>query len=227
MIQLVRKEGETAKGYAYRFLRENIVAFQLEPGTCLNDLELSRSMGISRTPLREAIQKLNEESKIIEIYPQKGSWISLIDEKRVQEAQFMRVALEQAVLVRLCDTIVPENFEELERMVVLQKFYVESANRQAFFDSDNEFHYTLYKFCGLEMTYQFQQGMAIHYDRVRCNIDIMDRASKIIRDHKAIPSALKIRNKTKVRRVLEEHIKRGEEDIARLKEKYPQYFVKT
>lgn len=67
-----RQAGETAKEYAYRIIKENIITLELEPGSTLNDMEISQMIGISRTPVREAIIKLKEESDIIEIFPQRG-----------------------------------------------------------------------------------------------------------------------------------------------------------
>ena len=53
-----RQAGETAKEYAYRIIKENIITLELEPGSTLNDMEISQMIGISRTPVREAIIKL-------------------------------------------------------------------------------------------------------------------------------------------------------------------------
>ena len=79
--------GETAKEYAYRIIKENIITLELEPGSTLNDMEISQMIGISRTPVREAIIKLKEESDIIEIFPQRGMRIALIDTDIVQEVR--------------------------------------------------------------------------------------------------------------------------------------------
>ena len=74
-----KRHGETARQYAYRTLRENIISLELEPGAPFNDVEMSQMIGISRTPVREAVIQLSEESRIIEIFPQRGMRIALID----------------------------------------------------------------------------------------------------------------------------------------------------
>ena len=93
-----RQAGETAKEYAYRIIKENIITLELEPGSTLNDMEISQMIGISRTPVREAIIKLKEESDIIEIFPQRGMRIALIDTDIVQEVRFLRLTLEKAMV---------------------------------------------------------------------------------------------------------------------------------
>ena len=93
-----KRHGETARQYAYRTLRENIISLDLEPGAPFNDVEMSQMIGISRTPVREAVIQLSEESRIIEIFPQRGMRIALIDVDLVEEARFLRLVLERRLL---------------------------------------------------------------------------------------------------------------------------------
>ena len=67
-----KKSGETAREYAYNTIRDNIISLELEPGAPFNDIEVSQQIGISRTPVREAVIQLSEESRIIQIFPQRG-----------------------------------------------------------------------------------------------------------------------------------------------------------
>ena len=97
-----KRHGETARQYAYRTLRENIISLDLEPGAPFNDVEMSQMIGISRTPVREAVIQLSEESRIIEIFPQRGMRIALIDVELVEEARFLRLVLEKAAVELVC-----------------------------------------------------------------------------------------------------------------------------
>ena len=67
-----RRKGETAREYAYRMIREQIISLGLKPGEAFNDMEFAAKIGVSRTPVREAVIQLSEESRIIEIFPQRG-----------------------------------------------------------------------------------------------------------------------------------------------------------
>ena len=86
-----KKSGETAREYAYHTIRDNIISLELEPGAPFNDIEVSQQIGISRTPVREAVIQLSEESRIIQIFPQRGMRIALIDVELVEEARFLRL----------------------------------------------------------------------------------------------------------------------------------------
>ena len=98
-----KRSGETAREYAYRTIRDNIISLDLEPGSPFNDMEMSQHIGISRTPVREAVIQLSEESRIIEIFPQRGMRIALIDVELVEEARFLRLVLEKAAAELVCD----------------------------------------------------------------------------------------------------------------------------
>ena len=86
MIVKKRYGRETGREYVLRVLKENIVMLELEPGSRISENELAAELGISRTPVREALIELSK-SKIVEIYPQKGSYVSLIDWEMVEEGE--------------------------------------------------------------------------------------------------------------------------------------------
>ena len=90
--QLARENG---RDYALRTLKENIIRLELEPGSSISDREVASQLSLSRTPVREALLEL-AKSKVIDIYPQKGSVVSLIDYELVEEAYFIRNVLETA-----------------------------------------------------------------------------------------------------------------------------------
>ena len=78
-------------------LRRRIISLQLPPGEPLSENELAQELGVSRTPVRESLILLREEG-LVQVYPQIGSFVSLVDLGRVSEAQFVREAIECASL---------------------------------------------------------------------------------------------------------------------------------
>ena len=96
-----RQYAETARDYALRILKDNIVAMELEPGAMVSENELAAQMGLSRTPVREALMDL-AKFHIVEVLPQRGSRIALIDYALVEEARFARQVLEVAILEQVC-----------------------------------------------------------------------------------------------------------------------------
>ena len=118
MRVLERLARETGREYALRVLKENIVGLDLLPGSMLSENEIASCLNLSRTPVREAFIELSKV-KIVEIYPQKGSVVSLIDYNMVEEARFMRYVLESAVVELVCQKITPDWIRKLEENVTL------------------------------------------------------------------------------------------------------------
>ena len=220
-----RQAGETAKEYAYRILKENIISLEMEPGSPLNDVEFSQMIGVSRTPVREAIIKLKEESGIIEIFPQRGMRIALIDTEMVQEARFLRLTLEKAIVELACDMAGEEDFVWLEENLELQELYLKNNNLPKLLEQDNELHRRLFVICHKEQTYRMSRGLSIHYDRVR-NLEAGTavHAAKTVEDHQNLIQAIRDRDKERARQIMEVHLDRWLLNEQRLHKEYPQYF---
>ena len=96
-----RLKGESSKEYAMRVIRENIISLELEPGTSVSANELASEIPVSRGPIREALSELSKIG-IVEVYPQSGCKISMIDYTVVEEARFLRNTLECAIVKEAC-----------------------------------------------------------------------------------------------------------------------------
>lgn len=220
-----RKEYEAAKEYAYRILKENIITLELEPGSALNDMEVSRLIGISRTPVREAIIRLREESDIIEIFPQKGMCIAKIDTDVIQQVRFLRMTLEKAIVELACDVVQEEDLIRLDENLKLQEFYVKNQMFEQFFDSDNLMHKMFFTICRKELVYQKSQGLAIHYDRVRnMEMTTLKDSRTLLEDHIRLVRAIRGRDKEQASNIMEKHLDRWLLNEQKLREKFPQYF---
>src|ERR671936_1621606 len=92
-----RRTGVPARTQVYAALRDAIVRAELEPGRRLSENELASWLGVSRTPIREALVRLRDE-RLVEIVPQLGTFVSRISPQAVADAQFVREALECAAV---------------------------------------------------------------------------------------------------------------------------------
>ena len=101
LIILDREINEPIGDYAVRCLEYNIINMTLLPGTFISEKIVSEILSISRTPIREAFSRL-EKINLIEIYPQKGTRVSLIDTSIVEETSFMRMVLEKEIIKMVC-----------------------------------------------------------------------------------------------------------------------------
>lgn len=214
---------ETGREYALRILKENIIHLDLIPGTMLSENELASEMKLSRTPVREALIELSK-SGIVEIFPQKGSALTLIDYSMVEEARFMRNVLECAVVELDCGIEAPGMLEELETNVQLQEFYLKNRSSEKLLELDNQFHRMLFQMAGKPQVYALMGSITIHFDRVRSMSLATVKELKTVSDHRAILDAVRAGDKEGARTLMETHLSRYKIDQEELREKYPGYF---
>lgn len=138
-----KQRKETASEYALRVLKQNIVSLDLAPGSMVSENEMAARLGISRTPVREALIELSRVG-IVEILPQKGSRINLIDYDMVEQSRFLRLVLEREVVKLVCTSEASVDLSSLEENLRLQSFYIEHPNREKLLELDNQFHALLF-----------------------------------------------------------------------------------
>lgn len=214
---------ETAREYAFRVIKYNIISLELAPGSMVSENELAGEMGISRTPVREALIELSK-LKVVEIYPQKGSFISLIDSELVEEARVIRLILEQAMVEMACDVAEDEKIFALEENLRLQEFYLEYPTKDKLLQLDNEFHELLFDICKKKFTYDLLGGMMTHFDRARRLSLLVIKDIKTISDHRAVVNAIKNKDKVLAKEIITKHLSRYMVDEEELKKQYPFYF---
>lgn len=222
MIAAPREPREKARDYALRVLRENIVSLALEPGVRVSENELASEMGLSRTPVREALIEL-EHYGIVEIIPQHGSIISKIDYRQIDEARFMRLALETAAVQEACDAATAEQLAELKDNVQIQKMYHDNGNAKMLLAMDDKFHRTIFAVCNKLLAYSLMQNLAVHFDRVRQLSLTTVKELKIVEDHQAIYEAVALHDKERARKVMTTHLTRYKTDKAQIRAKYKDF----
>ncbi len=218
-----RLSGETGRDYAMRVLKDNIIRLELEPGSIISDRELAAGMNLSRTPVREAFLEL-AKVKIVEIYPQRGTMVSFIDYNLVEEARFIRSVLEVAVVRLACGLITPEQMEELEDNIRLQKFYHQNLSVERMLELDNEFHRMLFWIANKRQAYEMMDRITIHFDRVRNLAISAVKEHKWMEEHYNIYEAVRDNDPEQAARLMEIHLKRYQVDEEAIRQSYPQYF---
>ena len=164
------------------------------------------------------------KAKAVDIYPQRGSTVSLIDYDLVEEACFVRSVLETAVVEVVCGKATEASLEELEGNVKLQWFYLKERVTEKLLELDDEFHRLMFKTAGKMQAYQMMKGMMIHFDRVRNMAlgTIKDRS--LVEDHEKILEAVRDRDPMAARTLMERHLKRYQVDEEEIRRRYPGYF---
>lgn len=220
---LERLPRESGRDYALRTIKENIIHAELEPGAYISENELASELGLSRTPVREALIEL-ARCKAVEIAPQKRSMVSLIDYSLVEEARFTRNVLECAVVSLCCTMAAEEDLFHLSENVKLQEFYMNNGQYEAIMALDNQFHELLFNIAQKPQVFYLVKNMAIHFDRVRSialnGIHDLD----IVSDHRKILEAIRCRDCKLAEALMEIHLNRCKIDALAIRERFPQYF---
>ena len=215
---------ETARDYALRMLKRNIASLELTPGAMLSENELSAALGLSRTPIREALIDLSK-IRIVEILPQRGSRIALIDCAMVEESRFMRLVMEKAIVELACEMAPTLDFSAAEASVKLQQFYIENLLPEKLLLLDDDFHRELYRLTGRMQTYHLLESMRLHFDRVRSLCLHSEKEIKIVSDHQAILRAVRAGDKAEAAAQVTRHLSRYKVDEQTIRERYAAYFT--
>lgn len=225
MIISPRDLRETGRDYAMRVLKENILHLELEPGSKVSENELAAQLGLSRTPVREALMAL-AKVRLVEVYPQKGSEVSRIDYDLVEESCFMRRILECAVVELASQMITPEQKVELEDNIALQERCLKGGRMEALMQLDNELHRLLFRIAHKEQTWELMTGFTVHFDRVRSMALSTALNERNVADHRAIVQAVISGDASAAHRLMEEHLGRYRVDEQALRDQYPATYFK-
>ena len=223
MRSLERLPRESSRDYALRTIKENIIDLTLAPGSQISENELAVELGLSRTPVREALIELSK-IHIIEIHPQRKTTVTLIDDKMVEESRFMRDLLECAVVELDCERAAPADLERLNANIRLQSLYLEDCCTNEFMALDDQFHGMLFDIAGKSRIFQQLRNLSIHADRVRGMALSSDLSLTVVQDHRDLVGAIGRRDDKAARELMEIHLDRYQIDTAAIREMYPQYF---
>lgn len=214
----------SARSTTYNIIKDKIIKLELKPGERVSENKIAETLEVSRTPVRESFVRLSQEG-LIEVYPQRGSFISLIKEEDVEEGRFMREHMEIAVVKLACKNINSTYLQRLSENLLLQDHSILDKNHQRLFQLDEEFHHTIFAGCNKERTWQAVQNMMVHLNRIR----MLSLASelnweKIVTQHKEIVEAVKNQNEKEAERIMREHMDLVNIDMASLKMNFGNFF---
>ena len=214
---------ENARSYAIRVLMYNIINLELPPGSAVSENELSTALSLSRTPVREALIELSRIN-LLEILPQRGSYISKIDYDLVEESRFMRLVMEIAILKLACEGISQEYITKLENNLKEQSKYTELEHAAEFMELDNEFHRLIFESVNKMWSYKIVNDQMVHFNRLRA-LSLKSIKNKYsLKDHEDILYAIKRQDAEMAEMLITRHLTRHQMEKSELLELYPDYF---
>ncbi len=211
--------------YVYAEIRRQIISWQLKPGQRLSEAEMSKSLGVSRTPVREGFLRLKSEG-LVEILSQRGTIISKIDIKKVTESVFVRNCLEREVLREVAGKMSEEQIKTANKYLKKQDEALKDKDYIKFHKYDVLFHQLFFLVAEKDYTWEFLYIIDSHYDRVRMltllDYDkfklLLDEHTELLRlvvegEHEALAEQLSI------------HINYIFKELEILKKQYEEYFT--
>lgn len=150
----------------YAVLRGHIVKAHFLPGAALSEKRLAEELGVSRTPVREALIRLAEDG-LVNIVPQSGTYVAPIDVAAVYDSQLIREALECATVFAAARKAGPEEADDLKRILAEQKRHLAAGDHEGFIAADDTLHNRLIEISGHKGVARTVQGAKLHLDRIR------------------------------------------------------------
>lgn len=215
---------ESTREFVYRFLKTNIMHLRMPPGTALTEQDIATLLSVSRTPVREAFIQLSQEH-LLDIVPQKGTYVSLIDLDSVEESKFLRETLEKTVIKIACRQFPADKLFELQSCISIQELCLQEHNYLKFYELDEQLHRTIFAGCQKARIWNAMQQMNTHYNRVRLlnlasNLDF----NELLQQHKNLVQAIREQDVTLGSKTIALHLNRVKLDLIELSREYPGYF---
>ncbi|AIF53410.1 GntR family transcriptional regulator [Pelosinus sp. UFO1] len=222
-----RNPQESTREYVYRFLKFNIMELKLIPGSALSEKDIALLLGVSRTPVREAFIQLSQEY-LLDILPQKGTYVSLIDIENVEESKFLRETVEKAVIEIACVQFPSDKLFELQSNIALQELCIKEKNYLKFYELDEAMHRTIFVGCKKTRIWSMIQQMNTHYNRVRIlNIAGGYDVPPVLKQHQELVQAIKEKDVDLGVKTIHRHLNKVKFDIQDLYRDYVGYFKQT
>ena len=174
----------------YRSLRDAIISGGFRPREALSENRICTLFAVSRSPVRIALTRLAEDG-LVDVFPQRGSFVAPIKLKQVKEGHFARVALELALLREAAVNWSPRSSAPLREALKLQKKHARLGDAWSFHVADEQFHAGFASAAGLDGVWTIIQGVKTHLDRVRHLANpVKGHMERVIAEHEAVVAAL-------------------------------------
>lgn len=191
----------------YASLKHAILSLIFRPGEILRKPEICAELGVSRSPVSEAIARLSAEG-LVDVVPQAGTFVARFSMEEIRESAFLREALELAAVERVAETITEEQLVLLRRNLRVQAALVEDGDFSGFYQMDAEMHELILSFTGFRRLAVLADTSWVHVNRARQLIlPAPGRVQATLAEHRAILAALEARDPVAARQATRHHLR--------------------
>ena len=209
---------------AHAWIKRAILTLKFKPNEALSEKELSRMLGVSRTPVREALIKLADEG-LVDIKPQSGTYVSPIRVAEVVEAQFIREVLETAVVGRAAASAEASLRKSLRVNLQAQQAAIADGDLAEFIKLDEAFHHSFSDSCNLPRAWRVIQNVKGQLDRVRyLSLPHPGHVGQLYAQHKAIAESVFAGQADVAMEHMRHHLREVFKSIDELMREQPSFF---
>jgi len=204
-------------------LRGMIISLELPPGSPLSRAALAEQFGVSSTPIRDALMRLEEEG-LVDVFPQYATVVSRVDVRLAQQAHFLRQAVELEIVRGLAISQDAAVAADLNRTIALQQQFAKAGDFEKFMAADNEFHAQLYAASDKQDIWVLVKSRSGHIDRLRrLHLPSPGKAQDIVRHHKLIAKAIGAGEPDEAQKYLRTHLSGTLSELAQIRARHPEY----
>lgn len=199
----------------FNTLRKAILKGELKPGERLMEIALAQRLGVSRTPVREAMRKLELEGLVVMI-PRRGAQVANITEKDLNDVLEVRIALENLSIQKACSCMTEEELEKLKEAALKFESMTENGNLVRLAEADVEFHEVIYQSSDNRRLNQVLNNLREQIYRYRVEY-LKDETTRktLVKEHEEIYEAIRARDVKKAQEIAYRHIENQREAIMR------------
>jgi DNA-binding GntR family transcriptional regulator len=194
------------RGRVFNKIREDILSGKYSQNEELKENTIGSELGVSRTPVREALRQLELEG-LVSIIPNKGAYVNGISEKDMHDIFIIRSYLEGLCARWACEHITKEQIEELEEIVYLSEFHARRDHPEQIVELDSKFHQLIYEASDSKILNHVLSDFHHYVQRIRkITLASETRATNSNKEHTALLEAIKQRDADKAEALAHEHI---------------------
>jgi GntR family transcriptional regulator, rspAB operon transcriptional repressor len=209
----------------YACLKEAILNLTFRPGEILRKAEICTALGVSRSPVAEAVARLASEA-LVDVIPQAGTFVARFSMAEVREGAFLREALELAAVERVAQIVTDDQLVHLRRNLRLQEALVADGDIAGFYAQDSALHEMILSFTGHRRLPGMASTAWVHVNRARQLIlPQPGRIGDTITEHQAIVAALEARDPDGARAATRVHLRQLVTQLEKLAAARPELFT--
>lgn len=212
-LQLIADDYLPLRDVVFKTLRGAILRGELEPGERLMEIRLANELGVSRTPIREAIRMLELEGLVLMV-PRRGAQVAKITEKDLKEVLEVRIGLDELAIGFACERVTLEQLEAIRETGEHFESLADSEDLTAVAEADVRFHDRIYDAAGNQRLNQILNNLREQMYRYRMEyLKDTKRRRKLADEHRAIYEAIRQRDTETAKREIRSHVRQQEETI--------------